>query len=203
MSFRSDYYVILASWRSVHYTDDLTQDQWRQTCPANMSVPAALFSRSFRNGSCLLISSYACPSLQSFFTTMQEPPQEVGDPHKVWQVFKSVFKNLNSARAASQELQYLTSLTQIVSEYPQALVATSTWPDKNKGRKRDAVTSALVRRLLLCQAVQESSTMSATVNLLGLVLSLLHKHSLPRYTLKSFTSYSFISQVAQSCSIPD
>ena len=57
--------------------------------------------------------------------------------------------------------------------------------------------------LYLCQAVQESSTMSAKVNLLDLVPSVLHKHSLPRYILKSFTSYSFISQVAQSSSIPD
>ena len=68
---------------------------------------------------------------------MVGPPQGVGDPTPVWQVFKSVFKNLNSARAASQEMQYLTSLTQIVLEYPQALVATSTFPDlADKGSKR-------------------------------------------------------------------
>ena len=112
---------------------------------------------------------------------MVGPPQGAGDPTPVWQVFKSVFKNLNSARAASQEMLYLTSLTQIVSEYPQALVATSAWPDlEDKGRKRDAVTSALVRCLIHCQAVQASSTMSATVELLNIVLSVLHRHSLTR-----------------------
>ena len=115
---------------------------------------------------------------------MVGPPQEVGSPTSVWQVFKSVFKNLNSARAASQEMQYLTSLTEVVAEYPQALVATSTWPDmEDKGRKRDAVTSALVRRLIHCQAVQASSTMAATVELLNLVLSVLHTHSLTRYSI--------------------
>ena len=131
-----------------------------------------------------LQQTYYILSLQSFFTAMAEPPEEVGDPHKVWQVFKSVFKNLNSARAASQEMQYLTSLTKIVSEYPQALVATSTWPDlEDKGRKRDAVTSALVRCLIHCQAVQASTTMSATVELLNLVLSILHRHSLTRLAI--------------------
>ena len=79
---------------------------------------------------------------------MPEPPQGADDPHKVWQVFKSVFKNLSSSRAASQELQYLTSLTQIVSEYPQALVATSAWPDiGERGRRREAVTSCSTARL--------------------------------------------------------
>ena len=114
---------------------------------------------------------------------MPEPPQGADDPHKVWQVFKSVFKNLSSSRAASQELQYLTSLTQIVSEYPQALVATSAWPDiGERGRRREAVTSALVRRLLHCQAARAevSQTMSATEELLKLIISVLHKHSLTR-----------------------
>ena len=115
---------------------------------------------------------------------MVGPPQEGGDPTPVWQVFKSVFKNLNSARAASQETLYLTSLTQIVSEYPQALVATCAWPDlADKGRKRDAVTSALVRRLIHFQAVRDSSTMAATVELLNLVLSVLHRHSLTRWSI--------------------
>ena len=141
--------------------------------PAKLVCPLTLFWGSF--------NSYLMFPLAEPFTTMVGPPQEVGDPTSVWQVFKSVFKNLNSARAASQEMQYLTSLTQIVLEYPQALVATSTFPDlADKGSKRDAVTSALVRRLIHCQAVQASSTMAATVELLNLVLSVLHRHSLTR-----------------------
>ena len=145
--------------------------------PGNSSVPSLCFeAASTIAKSCFL------PELRSL-ATMPEPPQGADDPHKVWQVFKSVFKNLSSSRAASQELQYLTSLTQIVSEYPQALVATSAWPDiGERGRRREAVTSALVRRLLHCQAARAevSQTMSATEELLKLIISVLHKHSLTR-----------------------
>ena len=158
----------------------------RETCLSSDSVERQLQQISYAS------------SLQSFFTAMADPPEEVGDPHKVWQVFKSVFKNLNSARAASQEKQYLTSLTKIVSEFPQALVATSTWPDLgDKGRKREAVTSALVRCLIHCQAVQASSTMAATVELLNLVLSVLHRHSLTRFGIvvkaRAFFFHIFLS----------
>lgn len=159
--------LLLALFIIAAQTTEMKQ-YWRHTCPAKLCFGAAS-------------TAILCFPLAEPFTTMVGPPQEVGDPTSVWQVFKSVFKNLNSARAASQEMQYLTSLTQIVLEYPQALVATSTFPDlADKGSKRDAVTSALVRRLIHCQAVQASSTMAATVELLNLVLSVLHRHSLTR-----------------------
>ena len=166
--------LLLALFIIAAQTTEMKQ-YWRHTCPAKLVCPLTLVLGQLQQ------ISYVCFPLAELFTAMVGPPQEVGDPTSVWQVFKSVFKNLNSARAASQEMQYLTSLTQIVLEYPQALVATSTFPDlADKGSKRDAVTSALVRRLIHCQAVQASSTMAATVELLNLVLSVLHRHSLTR-----------------------
>ena len=158
------------------------EDDWNLTILAANLPRETCLSADHINGQLHHISHVF--TLQSFFTTMVGPPQGVGDPTPVWQVFKSVFKNLNSARAVSQEMQYLTSLTQIVSEYPQALVATTAWPDLGEKRsKRDAVTSAMVRRLIHCQAVQASSTMAATVELLNLVLSVLHRHSLTRLNI--------------------
>ena len=74
---------------------------------------------------------------------------DLKDPNPVWQVFKSVFKNLMLAKGPETE-QYLNRMSQMISSFPQILVGSTTWPDTNKDLaiRRKAFAAALVRRLI-------------------------------------------------------
>ena len=75
--------------------------------------------------------------------------KSAGDPNPVWEVFKSVFKNLMVARGPESD-KYLTRISQMVTSFPQILVGTSTWPDtiSELSSRRNMFTAALVRRVV-------------------------------------------------------
>ena len=74
---------------------------------------------------------------------------DLKDPNLLWEVFKSVFKNLMVAKGSECD-KYLNSVSQMVSSFPQILVGTSTWPDTRieLATKRNVFTAALVRRVV-------------------------------------------------------
>jgi hypothetical protein len=112
---------------------------------------------------------------------MAAPPGDRGDPERVWVVLRNVFKNLLPAPAA-QQTKYLASLQQMVAAFPQALVATDDWP--GVAARREAVTLALLRRLLQCQAAPAApSALPACLALETLVLFTLMQHDPARWTI--------------------
>ena len=74
---------------------------------------------------------------------------DLKDPNPVWEVFKSVFKNLMVAKGPETD-KYLNSISQMVTSFPQILVGSSTWPDSRAelAVRRNVFTAALVRRVV-------------------------------------------------------
>ena len=88
---------------------------------------------------------------------------DLKDPNPVWQVFKSVFKNLMLAKGPETD-KYLNSISQMVTSFPQILVESSTWPESRVGLavRRDIFTAAPVRRVVLVVAGREEEDKSGS-----------------------------------------